>query len=556
MTERTRIGLLLGLTGVVYANSLTNGFVFDDVYYILKNRLVTSLSLSALLQLTNNNVFRPVTMASFAFNWATSGAHPFLYHLLNLLLHAAVVILLYFVLQTLLESVPHAPTIAFAAALLFAVHPIHTEAVTSIVGRSELLATFLLLAAWLLHLRDKLIPALLCFLLALLSKESAMAFLPLVLAGDFARGKWKPLWRYLAVTGIAAAYLAIFWKIEGGRFGEVSISFVDNPLASLPAQLRILNALRIAWKYMGLLLYPAKLSYDYSYNAIALYASWKHAAFALAGAILLLALFFWTLWTRRSPWFLAGAIFLGSFAITANILIPTGTIMAERLTYLPSAGFCLLIALLWMPLAIRKPAAGWALLAVVVAALGTRTILRNRDWKNDFTLFSTGVQVSPGSARAHRNLADEFAARGQADAARSEYQAAIRIFPGYSEAIENYGLMEARLGHNEEARTLLEGALSTSTKGTTEYDFLEVNLASHLMQTGETEEAFRLLSDEINTWPGYALAWSNRSVIHYQRGNLAAARTDAETALRLDPGNLQAQAVLKQLGANNGARLP
>lgn len=556
MTERIRIGLLLALTTMVYANSLTNGFVLDDVYYILKNHRVTSLSLPALFQLTNNNVFRPLTMASFAFNWALSGAHPFLYHFLNLFLHAAVVVLFYFVLQILLESVPHASTIAFAAALFFAVHPIHTEAVTSIVGRSELLAALFLLAAWFLHLREKPIPALLCFLLALFSKESAIAFVPLVLAGDFARGKWKPLWRYLAIIGVAVAYLVVFWKIEGGRFGEVTISFLDNPLASLPAQIRILNALRIAWKYIGLLLYPAKLSYDYSYNAISLYGSWKYAALATAGALVLLSLFAWTLWTRRNAWFLAGAIFLGSFAVTANILIPTGTIMAERLTYLPSAGFCLLLALVWMPLATRKPAVAWTLLGIVIAALGTRTMIRNRDWQDDFTLFSSGVQTAPGSARAHRNLADENAARGQFDAARNEFETAIHIYPGYTEAMENYGLMEARLGHNENARKLLEGALSASKKGTTEYDFLEVNLASHLMKTGQIDEAFRLLSDEINTWPGYALAWSNRAVIHYQRGDRAAARTDAETALRLDPGNLQAQAVLSQIGVAGGARVP
>lgn len=555
MTERTRIVLLLALTGIVYANSLANGFVLDDMYYILKNHRVTSWSLPALFQLTNNNVFRPVTMASFALNWAISGAHPFLYHLFNLLLHASVVILLFLVLQKLLESIPHGPTIAFAAALLFAVHPLHTEAVSSIVGRSELLAAFFVLSAWLLHLNDQLIPALLCFLLALLSKESAVAFLPLVVAGDFVRAKWRPVWRYVAVAGVAVIYLGVFWRIEGGRFGEVSISFLDNPLASLPVPLRILNALRIAWKYIGLLVYPAKLSYDYSYNAIVLYSSWKHAALALAGAVTILAVWLWTLWTRRTGWFLAGAIFLGSFAITANILIPTGTIMAERLTYLPSAGFCLLLALVWMQVAIRKPVAGWALLVLVVTALGARTVIRNRDWNDDWTLFSTGVETAPGSARAHRNLADEYANRGQMDAAFNEFETALRIYPGYTEAMENYGLLEARVGHNEEARKLLEGALSTSKKGTTEYGFLEVNLASHLMKTGDIDGAFRLLTDEIDSWPGYALAWSNRSVIHYQRGNVASARADAEMALRLDPGNLQAQVVLSQIGRSTGAQV-
>jgi protein O-mannosyl-transferase len=140
---------------------------------------MTERTIRGLLQPTNNNAFRSVTIASFALNWAAAGAHPLVFHLVNLLLHTAVVVVLYLVLRSLLDSVPNASTIAFAAALLFAVHPIHTEAVASIVGRSELLAAGFLLAAWLLHLNDKVIAALLCFLLALLSKESAVAFVPL-----------------------------------------------------------------------------------------------------------------------------------------------------------------------------------------------------------------------------------------------------------------------------------------------------------------------------------------------------------------------------------------
>src|SRR6266436_850512 len=197
MNERSHILLLLAVAMLVYGNALLNGFTFDDDVYISSNPAVTSPSVKGLFEPSKaNNLFRPVTFASFALNWKVGRDQPFGYHLFNLLLHATVILLLYLVLRTLLDPVPGAATIALATAWLFALHPIHTEAVTSIVGRAELLAAGFLLAAWILHLRNREIAALICFVLALLSKESAVAFLPLVLLGDYVSGKWKPALRY------------------------------------------------------------------------------------------------------------------------------------------------------------------------------------------------------------------------------------------------------------------------------------------------------------------------------------------------------------------------
>src|SRR5262249_10246556 len=156
--------------------------------------------------------------------------------------------------------------VAWVAALIFAVHPLHTEAVASVSGRSEVLAMGLVLAAWLLHLADRSVLTLVSFILALLAKESALAFVPLLIVGDYARGRWKVA-RYWGIAGTAAAYLALLWHVQGGQFGEKGVvNFLDNPLAHLSPALRIANALRIGWKYGGLHVYPATLSSDYSYN--------------------------------------------------------------------------------------------------------------------------------------------------------------------------------------------------------------------------------------------------------------------------------------------------
>lgn len=546
------MALLLAASLLVYGNSLRNGFTLDDEAYIVQNRQVTDLSLKEVFHPNQYaNIFRPLTFSSFALNWAIGGARPFGYHLLNMLLHAAVTLLLYLLLRVLLDSLAQGETVAFIASLLFSVHPIHTEAVASIVGRSELLAAGFLMAAWLLHLRDRQILSLLCFVLALLSKESAVVFTPVLLVGDYACGKRKTFLRYGWFAGVTVLYLALLWNVQGGRFGPKEISFLDNPLASLPAGLRILNALRIAWKYIGLHLYPATLSCDYSYNAILIYAKWRYGIAAALAASLVVILWLWALWTRRSGWALAGAIYLGGFAVTANVLLPSATIMAERLAYLPSAGFCLLIAMTWVWMKNRNVTVAWAVLGAVVVALATRTLIRNRDWQDNFTLESSAVKAVPGSAKMHLDLGAEYMYRGQLDIARQEYETSLRIYPDSPEGLEWYGILESKMGHDQQALRLMQAALQKMRRNTRNYDFSVVNLAAQQMKVGQQEDALKLLDQEISESPGYSRAWSNRAVIRLQRGEIEWARSDAKTALRLDATNEQAERVLALLSESN-----
>jgi len=548
MNKRWHIGLVLTVAMLVYGNALLNNFAMDDDMYIFSNPAVTAPSLKGLFEATKgNNIFRPVTFATFTLNWEAGRFQPFGYHLFNLLLHAAVILLLYLVFGRLLEPVPGGTSAALAAVWLFAVHPIHTEAVASIVGRSELLAAGFLLGAWLLHLNEQPIFALLCFALALLSKESAVVFLPLVLVGDYARGKLKPLHRYGWIASVAGLYLALLWKVQGGRFGARSVNFLDNPLANLPAQWRILNALRVAWKYLGLQVYPGTLSCDYSYNAILLYRDWRHTAPAAVAAGFVLALGIWAMWTKKREWVLAGAIYTAGFAVTANLLVPTGTIMGERLAYLPSAGFCLLVALIWIRLKNRNRNLAWGMLAILVAALGARTMVRNRDWRDNFTLFSSAVRVVPASAKVHANLGGEYLQRDQIEAANVEFQTALRIYPDYPEVLEYCGLAESRASHDQEASRLLKKALSLTAEDSGYFDFRSVNLAAHLIKIGQNDDALKLLDRDIELSPGYSRAWSNRAALRYRRGELSQASADAENALRLDPTNSQARDVLAVL---------
>lgn len=558
MKERLRIGFLAALAAIVYANTLWNQFTLDDELYITGNPQVTHFSWRGLLAANHvTNVFRPVSFATFAINWFVA-PHPFGFHLLNLLLHAAITLLLYLLLCALLEGIEQSRTIALVAAVLFAVHPIHTEAVTSIVGRPELLAAGFLFAAWLLHLRDRPILALVSFALAMLSKESAAAFLPLVIVGDYARGRWKPALRYAGIGALTALYLGVLWKVQGGRFGQPDISLLDNPLGHLPAGWRILNAVRIAWKYVELQIYPAVLSCDYSFNQIPVYRDWRHVVLPAIAAVIVVAVWIWAIVKRKSEWVLAGAIYFAGFATTANILIPTGTILGERLAYLPSAGSCLLAAVVWMRLfaaASQKKRQRWAiaLMGTAVCVLGVRTMVRNRDWRDDRTLFTAAVHAAPDSAKAHMNLGLLYLNARQLELAQGEFEATLHIYPGYPDTLASYGLLKFERGEYKDAERMMRQALDTSTRANPNYDFMAVNLAGVWMQTDDNFDAIQLLNREIAESPGYARAWANRAVIRYRIGQPDAARADAEAALRLDGNNPQARELLQVLNRDSAA---
>jgi protein O-mannosyl-transferase len=549
MKESLRIGLLLAAIALIYGNTLRNQFTMDDGIYILRNAQVTHTSVRGLFAPNkDSNVFRPLTFATFALNWRLGGARPLGFHLFNLILHAGATLLLYLLLQALLGSSQPLKDVAFAAALVFAVHPLHTEAVSSVVGRAELLAAGFLFAAWILHLQDQQALALLCFVLALLSKESAVVFLPLLLVGDYARGKWKARFRYATIAAVTLIYLGALWKLQGGRFGQPTISQLDNPLAVIPAHWRILNAFRVAWKYAALHFYPAKLSCDYSFNAIPMYLDLRHTLPGVLAMLAAVGAWMWAVWKRRDGLILAGGIYLGAFAVTANILMPTGTIMGERLAYLPSAGFCLLVALGWNWLRGRQRVVALAVLTTVLAAFAMRTMVRNRDWFDNLNLYSAGVRVSPGSAKMHGNLGGEYMASAEWDLAATEYDTALRINPDYPDVLAAYGLLEIWRGHNEAAGHMLERAYYMSHRDNPNYDFMAVNYAALLMQTNHMEGALDVLNREIAESPSYSRAWSNRAVIHYKRGEAMPARADAEAALRVDPENTQAQNLLRMLG--------
>jgi Tfp pilus assembly protein PilF len=549
------------LACAVYANSLGGEFLFDDVNAIVTNPVVRANDVVGIFtgpswwSLVRGYAWRPVTTVSFALNHALHGLEPAGYHLVNVLLHAGVSVLVFAVFT----HVTAAPLLGAIAALLFAAHPVHTEAVASVVGRAELLAAGGFFLAWLLFLRaderrSRVPPALLegaavvVFFAALLAKENAitlvavLVFVDLLLAPRAARfvRLRAHLGRYVALGAAVLVFVAVRHAVLGDRPSPISI--LDNPLVELDPLSYELTAIKVAGLYLWRLLAPWRLAADYSYRQLVPVASLLDPMFlvACAGVVAVPVLIVWT-W-RRAP---AAALGLGilalTFVVASNFVFPIGTIMGERLIYLPSAGFCLAAAVLLERVTRRADGASALVrlrdprlavpLVIVLALYGARTWSRNRVWHDRLVFFSTMVREAPESARSHRELAAVLADHGKFELARGEFERALTIRPDDAATLYNFGnaLMQER--RPDDAIHAYERALATKP------DFADalVNLGNAESMRGDHQAAL--------TWMRRALALTPRSAsLHmnvanelFRLGSHAEARAEYEAALAIAP---------------------
>lgn len=459
MAARTspRWPLLCALVAVfVHWRALGNGFALDDVRLVESNPAIASLAHlpSPFVEPYGNvagenyGLYRPLTMASFAINRAILGAGPFGFHLVNVLLHAAVAALAWLALK---RAGTHYGT-ALLGGLLFAVLPIHTEAVLNIAGRAELLAALFVLAAWLAHRRANeaeasaerwRLGAALLYFGAILSNESAVLAPVLFFADDVLRGREAAPRRGKLVFGYAMAstvMLALRGLALGVHPSAAASIPLDNPAAAAGAWPRVAIAVWVQLKYALLCMAPRHLVSDYSFDAIPVARSFADprvvAGFGFLAALVTAAV--WG-WKRSRPVALAVIVWAVFFLPSANLLFPTGTIMAEHLAYLPSLGLCLAIGHFGAAFAAREgPAKATrtrrigvaALAAVVILGFAIRTWIRIPDWKSDLTLAVADVATMPRSAKLQTNAGLFLADAGRVSEAEAHLRRAIELVPG------------------------------------------------------------------------------------------------------------------------------
>jgi tetratricopeptide (TPR) repeat protein len=543
-TRDKRLGALILFAAccVVYANGTFGAFTYDDKAVVRDNPRIRSPKNVGQIFTTSyfggprgtGSAYRPLLLLSYAGQWWIHGQDVVAFHVVNVLFHAFATLLL----AALLLRLDLPPPSVAASSLLFAVHPIHVEAVTSLVGRGEtqaavfvLLYLHLALALWRakgerrrangegkgLPTTDYRLPTLLltsaCYAAALLTKESsavapALAFLLLAYLAEGTlfqrfsatlRRVW-PLW-LLSVGVLAGTFRLRSWVLGGPLRARGSGVFeVENALAALPPIARAVNACTIFFRYLGRCVFPLHLSGDESAWSIRPLPALAPLALGATGLLIALVLASLARVPQRSVLALGFLFFAIALLPTANLLFPTGTIFAERLAYLPSAGICVILGCLLskgvpasrsaaapaqgLPLPPREgrgegetsvsvpvPASRCAAVPtqerflpvlLVVLLFSGRTILRNAVWWTDEGLFANLIATSPDSAKAHYDVAYVAVANRRYPQALAEYSRAVSIYPRYWDAWAGRGRTLKEMGNLREAESSYEKAIAAN----------------------------------------------------------------------------------------------
>ncbi len=419
----------IAIVTICFVNSVQNDFILDDYAIVATNPAIRTINPVQNLTTpywgkhSTAGIYRPLTILSFSLEYPLWHRWPGGYRLTNLLIHAINGFLVFILARRLLQSLGG----ALLAGAIYLVHPVHTEPVVGLVGRSELLAAMFFLLAWLLFRQRRTALGIVAFFLSLLSKENAIAF-PAVIAIDawISSGKFDIVlqqWRrFTAVVGAGLGYLALRFSVlhrlsvpDIAQYGDGHMTWVQRELTTGRAFL----------KYFHLLLAPIEVTGDYDFNSIpiATATDW----FAWLGVIAVVAiLVFAIVVSRRQPILGFGILFFYvTISPVSNWLVPTSVLVAERFLYLPSAGLCLVAGFLWakLPRTELKP-----ILAGGVLAMGAvLCISHNYLWKDQLTFFENIVRVLPHNVRGRQGLGVALVEAGRPDLAMAQFEAGLKI---------------------------------------------------------------------------------------------------------------------------------
>lgn len=535
--ERRRVyfaaAAIVLVVALCYANSLADGFVFDDRAIVLGNPLLRNpANLSELLFAS----YRPLRDISHAVDFALWGENPMGFHLTNVLIHIANALLVFWLIRRFTQSI----LTAMLAALIFAVHPIQTDAVTYISGRRDVLFALFYLASFHCYLsyrdhhglrkRRSLIYFglfLLLWGLSLMAKEMAVSLPLFIFAWSFCdewgnrAGPWwkrslkaaasavgKDKWLYMVLALAAVAYGWYMTIIKGGstlaRAGGFIYwggSFYTN----------LLTVIRVHAWYLKQLVFPTPVvQYLGAFDVATTILDWRVilstivVVAVLTGGFLLL---------RRDKLMTFAVLSYFVLLLPVSQIIPHHELLADHYLYLPMMSFGLVVALVVRNIAARGRSyqrAAYAVAGAALIALTAMTILRNRDWKDDFTLWQANYREAPNSIRATANLASLYSTRNP-NKAIELYRRCLELDPTYASTYLGLASLMQTKDEAEKLEPLILKALAMpeaeiSTPAQQYYrssrSQLTIALALTKHNQGREDEAEQLLLNVIATDPG------------------------------------------------------
>ena len=559
---------LLLVSVSIYLNGLSNGFVRDDVAQILGNPWIGELghfpdfflSSSYGFQDIGLNFYRPMMFLLFSVVYWLFGPGPFGFHLAAVLLHAATTITVFYVTALLHQKQANAAETGFAqtgslkvpfcAALLFAAHPIHTEAVNYIAAVQDVTFSLFYLLSFYFYLKadnrlgGPLAVSILFFLLACFSKEPGLTLPLLLVAYDYTFGRGlntSSMRRYAPYVIAGLVYLALRTFALGG-FAPASGTEAELNLEYL-VNVPFLFAL-----YLGKLLVPINLNAFYDLSPLASSLAWRMIVASVGAAGFAAALY---LLRRNRLAFLGLLWILIPLLPVFHIQALGNHIFAERYLYQPSVGFVIVFSVVVMGgaqyLASRTlrgaggvgGAASVALAAVlVVAALySIGVVKRNPVWKSNLTIWQDTAEKSPGSAMARYNLGNAFYRHNRTDDAIGEFTEAVRLSPGYASARNNLGLAYLKKGLLPDAIEELSKAVRLSPVRPNYH----ANLGNAYLASGRTIEAIEEYDRALDIRPDSPHTLDALQSAYERLGPVDEAIAKLKAALELRPDDAESR---------------
>lgn len=578
--SRVLIAVFLFLVSfIAFVPSLRNDFVWDDIvfiknrYYSLKASNVNSkLIIRDTLEDKESRYFRPIFRISLIIDHEIWGLSPSGFHLSNIVFHSASTVLFYFLVLLMLRElgVKKKDPIAFLSSLLFALHPMHVEAVSWIAARADLICSMFLFLAIIFHILSTkrlcfLMIAALCFFLSMLSKEIGIAFVILVIGFDliaYRQINTRSLLRY-AVYGV----LVLLYLYLRGR------SRVNIPALSSESVQQSAGIINQAWDIISVLLssylfYIVKLVFPFQFNAfIAEVPTDFYYPIASILIILLLCLVFFTSIKKREGvdayailWVLTT---LGPPSLLAILAVGAAP-LAERFTYIASAGFCMLAGyLLFIAVErVRVKAIAWAFVFILCLSYLSFTVDRQGVWRDSLALWEDTSKKSFYNAVPHLNYGEALRNVGKQDDAIKEFLLVFdpRINGSSGErakAANNIGVAYINKGKPKNARKWLFKALDHAP----DYIIPYHNIGTTYFLEGDYEKAETWFLKYIQHNPREVRTYYHLGVLYFMKARNGGYPSDFITAekylkeaLRIHPYYAIAHLVLAQVYTELGKK--
>jgi len=540
----------------VYINTFNAPFVFDDLPGIKNNYLIFGFSHAG--QLWKFWPSRFVTFLSFAANWTAHGFSVSGYHALNLAIHIANAILLRTLVLLIFQSPriktdgfsKHANSTAFFTALIFAVHPIQTQAVTYIWQRATILASCFCFSALVLYIKARLssrakqrvlfsyVGAGLCALVAMFTKEISVSlpFLVLACEGLFFGMSGRRFRILIPVLFAFSLIIPVTFAITRNmNFSELAgVATSQNPNAVYISRgAYFLTQSHALLTYLRLLLLPAGQNIDYDYPVSkGITDPWTLAGFIIFAVLVMLAI----LLHRRDRILSFSILIFLITLIPQSSIIPKPDLFVEHRLYLPCSGFALFVSRALAEYGRRKSRIAIPLLAGISLLWGSCAIVRNHLWTDPVMLWSDAITKSPGKARPYLNRGLAYAERGLLVQAISDYTTAISLDRSNVEAYNNRGSAYGMNGNLNKSIDDFKKAISINPGYAPAYNNYGVTLSA----LKKYDMAIANFSHAIQLSPHYADAFKNRGIALLVLKKPVEAANDFSTAFKINPRDTDA----------------